>query len=49
MAFRLSEKEQRQIIAIKINEIEMCDDYSDKDKDQLTKYYRKQLRNSGSL
>lgn len=49
MAFQLSEKAKQQIIAIKINEIEMCEDYTDKDKDQLTKYYRKLHRNSGSL
>jgi hypothetical protein len=43
MGFHLSESAKRAIIAIKINEIEMSEEFSEKDKAQLKKYYRKQL------
>jgi len=44
MFVKLSLKAQETILCIKINEIDMSDEYTDQDKAQMIAYYRKKLK-----
>lgn len=44
MFIKLPTAAQETILCIKINEIDLCDDYTDKDKAQMKSYYRKKLK-----
>lgn len=44
--FSLTPADEEAILMIKINEIEISDDYSKKDKEQITRYYKRQMRAS---
>jgi len=44
MFVNLSTNNQAAILCIKITEIEMSEDYTQKDKDQMIRFYRKKLK-----
>lgn len=44
MYLNIPKSKQAAILCIKIQEIEMCDDYSQKDKAQMKQFYRKKLK-----
>lgn len=44
MYLNIPKTKQVAILCIKIQEIEMCDDYSQKDKAQMKQFYRKKLK-----
>ena len=41
--FHLSKRNQRAVLLVKITEIELDPDLSKKDKEQIIKYYKKQM------